>query len=245
VTNTAIAARLEVDLHRVGRWRQLFAGLPRDGLSDEPRRERRARPATRRLPRRSGGSLRSMAAVSGYPPSTIHRIWRAFCLQPHRTETFKLFTDPLFVEKVRDIVGLYLVPPDRMVVLCVHEKTQVQALDGTQPLLPMRPGQADRHTHDYTRCGTTSLFAALDVKLGTIVGRFLLRLGLSPQAKAFDLKGRVRCRGCRARGQAVVSIKWGALERVRRWRLWPREPLKLENVDRVNEGHVYAERLPN
>jgi len=102
-----------------------------------------------------------MARASGLAPSTVHRIWRAFSLQPHRSETFKLSTDPLFIEKVRDIVGLYLNPPDRAVVLCVDEKTQVQALDRSQPILPLRPGQAERRTHDYKRHGTTSLFAAL------------------------------------------------------------------------------------
>ena len=112
-----------------------------------------------------------MAKASGYAPSTIHEVWRAFGLQPHRSETFKLSTDPLFVEKVRDIVGLYLDPPDRAVVLCVDEKSQIQALDRTQPLLPMRPGQAERRTHDYKRHGTLSLFAALDVAAGKVVGR--------------------------------------------------------------------------
>ena len=97
-----------------------------------------------------------MAQATGYAPSTVGRIWQAFGLQPHRQETFKLSTDPLFVEKVRDIVGLYLAPPDRAVVLCVDEKSQIQALDRTQPLLPLRPGQAERRTHDYVRHGTTS-----------------------------------------------------------------------------------------
>ena len=105
----------------------------------------------------------------------MHRIWRAFGLQPHRALTFKLSTDPRFVEKVHDIVGLYLSPPDRSLVLCVDEKSQVQALDRTQPLLPMRPGQAERRTHDYKRHGTTSLFAALDVKTATIVGKCMPR----------------------------------------------------------------------
>jgi hypothetical protein len=111
------------------------------------------------------------------PPSTIHRIWRAFGLQPHRSETFKLSGDPLFVEKVRDIVGLYLTPPDWALVLCVDESwaaertNQIQALDRTQPLLPMRPGQVERRTHDYTRHGTTSLFAALDIATGAVIGR--------------------------------------------------------------------------
>ena len=111
----------------------------------------------------------------GCAPSTVHRIWKAFSLQPHRSETFKLSTDPLFVEKVRDIVGLYLDPPERALVLCVDEKSQIQALDRTQPLLPMRPGQAERRTHDYKRHGTTSLFAALDVKAGTIIGKCMPR----------------------------------------------------------------------
>ena len=111
-----------------------------------------------------------MAAKTGLSQSTVSRIWRAFALQPHRTTTFKLSKDPLFIEKVRDIVGLYLAPPDKALVLCVDEKTQIQALDRTQPLLPMRPGQAERRAHDYRRHGTTSLFAALDVKSGRVVG---------------------------------------------------------------------------
>ena len=112
-----------------------------------------------------------MARASGHAPSTIHRIWRAFGLQPHRSETFKLSSDPFFVEKVRDIVGLYLAPPDRALVLCVDEKSQIQALDRSQPLLPMRPGQAERRSHDYKRHGTTSLFAALDIATGEIIGK--------------------------------------------------------------------------
>ena len=103
-----------------------------------------------------------MARHSGISTSSVGRIWRAFGLQPHRLETFKLSSDPLFVDKVRDIVGLYLHPPDHALVLCVDEKSQIQALDRTQPLLPMRPGQIERRTHDYERHGTTSLFAALD-----------------------------------------------------------------------------------
>src|SRR5712671_5501502 len=99
-------------------------------------------------------STRSMAKASGLSVSSVHRIWNAFCLQPQRSETFKLSTDPLFVEKVRDIVGLYIAPPERAVVSCVDEKSQIQALDRTQPLLPMRPGQAERRSHDYTRHGT-------------------------------------------------------------------------------------------
>jgi transposase len=111
-----------------------------------------------------------MAARSGLSQTTIRRIWHALALQPHRSETFKLSQDPLFIDKVRDIVGLYLAPPDKALVLCVDEKAQIQALDRSQPLLPLRPGQVERRTHDYRRHGTTSLFAALDVQTGTVVG---------------------------------------------------------------------------
>jgi transposase len=114
--------------------------------------------------------VRSLAKQTGISHATVHRIWRAFSLQPHRSETFKLSKDPLFVEKVRDIVGLYLDPPEKALVLCVDEKSQIQALDRTQPLLPMRPGQPERRTHDYMRHGTTSLFAALDVATGEVIG---------------------------------------------------------------------------
>ena len=113
---------------------------------------------------------RGMAERTGLSQSTVSRIWRAFALKPHRSETFKLSKDPLFIEKVRDIVGLYLNPPDRALVLAADEKSQIQALDRRQPLLPMRPGQIERHTHDYVRHGTTNLFAALDVKTGRVIG---------------------------------------------------------------------------
>ena len=112
-----------------------------------------------------------MARRCGLSHNTVSRIWRAFALQPHRTETFKLSADPLFFEKVRDIVGLYLNPPDRALVLCVDLKSQIQALDRTRPLLPLRPGQAERRTHDYVRHGTTSLFAALDARTGKVIGQ--------------------------------------------------------------------------
>ena len=185
--NKTIAAELGTDPTTVGKWRRRFAERRLDGLYDEPR------PGA---PRRIGDdaiaetiqrtleetpadathwSLRSMARASGHAPSTIHRIWKAFGLQPHRSETFKLSTDPLFVDKVRDIVGLYLDPPDRALVLCVDEKSQIQALDRTQPLLPMRPGQAERRSHDYKRCGTLSLFAALDTASGRVIGRCFTR----------------------------------------------------------------------
>ena len=112
-----------------------------------------------------------MAEAVGHAPSTIHRIWQAFGLQPHRTESFKLSKDPLFVEKVRDVVGLYMAPPERALVLCVDEKSQIQALDRSQPVLPMRPGQPERRRHDYTRHGTLSLFAALDIATGKVIGK--------------------------------------------------------------------------
>ena len=115
-------------------------------------------------------STRGMAKATGFSHMTISRVWRAFGLRPHRTETFKLSPDPLLIEKVRDIVGLYVNPPDHAVVLCVDEKSKIQALDRTAPLLPMRPGQAERRTHDYKRHGTTSLFAALDAKTGKVIG---------------------------------------------------------------------------
>ena len=111
-----------------------------------------------------------MAQATGMSQSAVSRIWRAFALQPHRQETFKLSKDPLFIEKVRDIVGLYMTPPTKAVVLCVDEKSQIQALDRTQPLLPMAPGVAERRSHDYVRHGTTSLFAALDVATGKVIG---------------------------------------------------------------------------
>ena len=116
-----------------------------------------------------------MARATGLSATTVHRIWGAFGLQPHRVESFKLSSDPEFVDKVRDIIGLYLDPPERALVLCVDEKSQIQALDRTQPMLPMRPGQVERRTHDYKRYGTTTLFAALDVAAGTVIGACMKR----------------------------------------------------------------------
>jgi transposase len=180
--NTAVAAALRVSQPTVGKWRRRFLAKRLDGLLDEPRPgaprtitdaavERvLTRTLETRPPAATHWSTRAMAQACGLSRSTVHRIWRAFALQPHRTETFKLSTDPLFIEKVRDIVGLYLHPPERALVLCVDEKSQIQALDRTQPLLPMRPGQVERRTHDYVRHGTTSLFAALDAKTGQVIG---------------------------------------------------------------------------
>ena len=181
-SNGAVAEQLGLTRQTVGKWRNRFVRTGVDGLLDEPRPgaprtitdedvERVITLTLESTPEdATHWSTRSMARASGLSQSAISRIWRAFALQPHRTETFKLSTDPLFIEKVRDIVGLYLNPPDRALVLCVDEKSQIQALDRSQPLLPMRPGQIERRTHDYVRHGTTSLFAALDVKTGEVIG---------------------------------------------------------------------------
>jgi transposase len=184
VPNDAVAKRLHVTRQTVGRWRARFLAKRLDGLLDEPRPgaprtigdadvERVVRLTLETAPREATHwSTRSMATRCGLSQTAVSRIWRAFALQPHRVETFKLSKDPLFIEKVRDIVGLYLNPPDKALVLCVDEKTQIQALDRTQPLLPMRPGQAERRTHDYTRHGTTTLFAALNATSGKVIGEF-------------------------------------------------------------------------
>ena len=181
--NTTVARALQVTPQTVCKWRQRFLTDRLDGLVDAPRPgaprtvfdAEVERLITQTLetkpPHATHWSTRLLARASGFSRSTVHRIWRAFGLQPHRTETFKLSTDPLFVPKVRDIVGLYLAPPDKALVLCVDEKAQIQALDRTQPLLPLRPGQVERRTHDYRRHGTTSLFAALNVKTGEVIGQ--------------------------------------------------------------------------
>jgi len=181
-SNTDIATRLGLHKATVGKWRRRYMAQGLDGLLDE------ARPGAPRTVRdedvervvtltletvpedATHWSTRAMAKRSGLSQSTISRIWRAFMLKPHRSETFKISKDPLFIEKVRDIVGLYLNPPDHALVLAVDEKSQIQALDRSQPLLPMRPGQVERRTHDYIRHGTTNLFAALDVKTGLVIG---------------------------------------------------------------------------
>lgn len=181
-SNLAISQRMAVHRLTVGRWRKRFFERRLDGLYDEPRPgaprkildkdvervvtltlEKRPKAATH-------WSTRTMAQKTGMSQTAISRIWRAFGLKPHRQGTFKISSDPLFVDKVRDIVGLYMNPPDRAVVLCVDEKSQMQALDRTQPLLPMGPGQIERRTHDYVRHGTTTLFAALDIKAGQVIG---------------------------------------------------------------------------
>ena len=182
--NQAVARDVGVTRLTVGRWRQRFVTQRLDGLLDEPRPgaprkitdadvERVVRLTLETAPRdATHWSTRAMAKRCGLSQTAVSRIWRAFVLQPHRVKTFKLSKDPLFIDKVRDIVGLYLDPPDKALVLCVDEKSRIQALDRTQPILPMRPGQAERRSHDYTRHGTTTLFAALNAKSGAIIGEF-------------------------------------------------------------------------
>jgi transposase len=182
-SNAAVAAELGWTRQTVGKWRTRFVKQRLDGLLDEPRPGAPRRITDDDVERvisltletppvgATHWSTRAMARRSGLSQSAISRIWRAFALQPHRSETFKRSSDPLFIEKVRDIVGLYLHPPDRALVLSVDEKAQIQALDRSQPLLPMRPGQVERRTHDYVRHGTTSLFAALDCQAGTVIGQ--------------------------------------------------------------------------
>src|SRR5712692_10594475 len=180
--NTAIARETRVKKQTVGKWRGRFLARRLDGLLDEPRPgvprtitdahvERVLTATLESTPRdATHWSTRSLAEHCDMSQTAIARIWKAFALQPHRVDTFKLSKDPLFIDKVRDIVGLYLDPPARALLLSVDEKSQIQALDRTAPLLPMRPGQAERRTHDYVRHGTTSLFAALDVATGRVIG---------------------------------------------------------------------------
>jgi transposase len=182
LTYAAIGAKIDMREQTVLKWRGRFLAHRVAGLRDKPRPgakrkitdERVAEVVRRTLeekpPDATHWSTRSMAAASGISRSSVNTIWRAFNLQPHRSETFKLSTDPNFVEKTRDIVGLYMSPPENAVVIGVDEKSQMQALDRTQPLLPMRPGTPERRTHDYHRHGTSSLFAGLMVKTGVVIG---------------------------------------------------------------------------
>ena len=187
ISNRDVAEALGVHEATVCKWRGLFLRKRLDGLVDEPRpgAPRKISDATvERIvtttlestpPDATHWSTRDLAKRIGVSQSTVSRIWRAFNLQPHRVESFRLSNDPLFVEKVRDIVGLYMNPPDHAVVLSVDEKSQIQALERAQPLLPMRPGQPERRTHDYLRHGTTTLFAALDVATGEVLGECYAR----------------------------------------------------------------------
>ena len=182
-SNTEVARRLGITRPTVGKWRSRFVAQRLDGLTDEPRPgaprtitddqveqvligtlERQPDDATH-------WSRASMAKESGLSKSTVGRIWKAFGLKPHLVDTFKISNDPLFVEKVRDVVGLYLHPPEKALVLCVDEKSQIQALDRSAPVLPLMPGLPERRTHDYIRHGITTLFAALDVTTGEVIGQ--------------------------------------------------------------------------
>jgi transposase len=183
-SNKEVAALLRVVPATVGKWRARFIADRLEGLSDEPR-PGAARKITdeqveavvvktleeQPLNQDSHWSTRSMARATGMSQTAIGRIWRAFGLKPHLVDTWKLSTDPQFIDKVRDVVGLYLDPPDKAMVLAVDEKSQMQALDRTAPMLPMMPGMPGRKTHDYVRHGTTSLFAALDIATGKVIGQ--------------------------------------------------------------------------
>ena len=186
-SNVELAARLGLSRGTVAKWRSRFATERLDGLLDEPRP---GRPRTisdeqveavitktlESTPKdATHWSTRSMAAEVGLNQTAVSRIWRAFGLQPHRQDSWKLSKDPLFVDKVKDVVGLYLAPPERAVVLCVDEKSQIQALDRTSPILPMLPGTPQRATHDYKRHGTSSLYAALDITTGKVIGELHAR----------------------------------------------------------------------
>jgi len=182
LSNTEIARRLGTGRPMITKWRNRFAEYRLDGLVDEPRP---GRPRTvtdaqveevvvrtlETTPKdATHWSTRSMAREVGLTQSAVLRIWKAFGLQPHRQDTWKLSKDPQFIAKVRDVVGIYLNPPERAVVLCVDEKSQIQALDRTAPILPMLPGVPERATHDYKRSGTSSLYAALDIASGQVIG---------------------------------------------------------------------------
>lgn len=194
-----VARRLRITTDTVRTWRRRFLERRLDGLCDEPRPgvprkitdadvERVIVKTLEETPKNATHwSTRSMAASTGMSQSAISRIWRAFGLQPHRAETFKLSKDPLFVDKVRDVVGLYLDPPERALVLCVDEKSQIQALDRSQPVLPMMPGVPERRSHDYVRAGTTTLFAALDTATGKVIGS-LHRRHRATEFKKFLIK---------------------------------------------------------
>jgi transposase len=183
LNNSEIAARLGIAVGSARKWRNRFAAHRLDGLLDEPRPGRPRTISDDRVEEvviktlettptdATHWSTRSMAREVGLTQSAVLRIWRAFGLQPHRQETWKLSKDPQFIDKVRDVVGLYLNPPERAVVLCVDEKSRIQALDRSAPILPMLPGVPERATHDYKRAGTSSLYAALDLTTGRVIGR--------------------------------------------------------------------------
>jgi transposase len=192
--SSEIAARLDCHRSTVGKWRGRFAQRGLDGLHDEPRPGKPrsigdddierviVKTLEQQPPDATHWSTRSMARATGMSQTAISRIWRAFGLKPHQTEGFKLSPDPQFIDKVRDIVGLYLNPPDAAVVLCVDEKSQIQALDRSAPVLPLMPGVPERRTHDYVRNGTTNLYAALDVASGQVIA------DMSPRHRADEFR---------------------------------------------------------
>ena len=185
--NSEVAARLGVSRGTVNKWRARFLVLRLDGLHDEPRPGQPRKVTDDDVERvivktveeqpvnATHWSTRSMAAATGLNQTAVSRIWRAFGLKPHLVENFKLSPDPLFIDKVRDVVGLYLNPPEAAVVLCVDEKSQIQALDRTAPVLPLMPGVAERRSHDYVRNGTTNLYAALNVASGQVIADMTAR----------------------------------------------------------------------
>jgi transposase len=193
-SNSEVADHLGVDRKTVGKWRARFVEGRLDGLHDEPRPggprtisdedvERVIVTTLEETPRdATHWSTRSLASATGMSQSAVSRIWRAFGLKPHLVDSFKLSPDPLFIDKVRDVVGLYLNPPDAAVVLCVDEKSQIQALDRTAPILPLIPGTPQRRTHDYKRNGTTNLYAALDVASGKVIA------DLTPRHRAEEFR---------------------------------------------------------
>jgi len=192
--NIVVADKLGVNQATVRKWRGRFIARRLDGLVDEPRPgaprtitdddvERVIVKTLEDKPvNATHWSTRDLAKQVGMSPASVGRIWQAFGLKPWQSDTFKLSEDPLFIDKVRDVVGLYLNPPDKAVVLCVDEKTGIQALDRTQPILPMRPGQVERRTHDYKRNGITDLFAALNLATGEVIHH------LRPQHRAVEFK---------------------------------------------------------
>ena len=182
-TNTEIADELGTTMQTASKWRRRFAEHRLQGLCDAPRSgagrrisdEKVCEIITRTLESKPENathwSTRKMAEACGISHDSVKRIWNAFGLQPHRSESFQLSTDPFFIEKVRDVVGLYMSPPENALVFCVDEKSQIQALERSQPVLPMRPGTPERQTHDYYRHGTVTLFAALDIATGEVLGQ--------------------------------------------------------------------------
>src|ERR1700730_3562828 len=199
LANKSVARKVRASLGMVGKWRSRFLRSRLEGLYDEPRPgaprkvsdaqiEQTGIQTLESTPRaQTHWSTRGLAQTTGLSLMTISRIWRAFGLQPHRTDIFKLSPDPLLIEKVRDIVGLYMNPPDHALVFCVDEKSQIQALDRTQPLLPLRPGQLERRTHDYKRHGTTSLCGSLEVKPSRVIAQLHRRHRSAEVRKFLDV----------------------------------------------------------